>query len=132
MSQMQSQTNMMENEITDFEVLDFYNGYEEDENIDMLTFFNDLFEEIEEEKNVDYDLEEKNVENKEIKEIIRKQKVEKYLKKKKRRCYKSKILYKQRKSFAETRPRFKGRFLPIATDEFVSVKDLKRMHKEKI
>jgi len=96
----------MENEMTDFEMLDF---------------FRDLFEDIEEEKKVEDE-----------KEIIRKQKVAKYLEKKKRRCYKSKILYKERKSFAETRPRFQGRFLPIATDEFVSVKDLKRMHKEKI
>ena len=95
---------IMENEMTDFEMLDF---------------FRDLFEDIEEEKKVEDE-----------KEIIRKQKVAKYLEKKKRRCYKSKILYKERKSFAETRPRFQGRFLPIAAVEFVSVKELKRMHKE--
>ena len=93
---------IMENEMTDFEMLDF---------------FRDLFEDIEEEKKVEDE-----------KEIIRKQKVAKYLEKKKRRCYKSKILYKERKSFAETRPRFQGRFLPIAAVEFVSVKELKRMH----
>lgn len=91
---------IMENEMTDFEMLDF---------------FRDLFEDIEEEKKVEDE-----------KEIIRKQKVAKYLEKKKRRCYKSKILYKERKSFAETRPRFQGRFLPIAAVEFVSVKELKK------
>lgn len=98
----------MENEITDFEILDF---------------FRDLFEDIEEEK------EEKNVED--DKEIIRKQKVAKYLEKKKRRCNKRKVLYKVRKSFADSRPRFQGRFLPIAAVEFVSVKELKRMNNEK-
>ena len=102
---METMESIMENEVTDFEMLDF---------------FRDLFEDIEEEKKIEKVEDEK--------EIIRKQKVAKYLEKKKRRCYKSKILYKERKSFAETRPRFQGRFLPIDTVEFVSVKELKRMH----
>ena len=114
MSHLKSQTmeSIMENEMTDFEMLDFFRDLFEDIETCRLDVF-DTF--VEEEKKVEDE-----------KEIIRKQKVAKYLEKKKRRCNKRKILYKVRKSFAETRPRFQGRFLPIATVEFVSVKEFKK------
>lgn len=56
----------------------------------------------------------------------RQQKIDRYLYKKKRRCWNRTKGYVIRQEFANARPRYKGRFLPVATEKFVPVSQLKK------
>ena len=59
------------------------------------------------------------------KELVRRQKVERYLAKKKRRRWSRASSYQSRQRVANSRPRHKGRFLPLVS-EFVPISELKR------
>ena len=59
------------------------------------------------------------------KELIRRQKVERYLAKKTRRRWSRASSYQSRQRVANSRPRHKGRFLPLVSD-FVPISELKR------
>lgn len=59
------------------------------------------------------------------KELVRRQKVERYLAKKKCRRWSRASSYQSRQRVANSRPRHKGRFLPLVSD-FVPISELKR------
>lgn len=73
--------------------------------------------------NTEVDKEVKKSENTKYSET-RQDKIDRYLYKKKRRCWNRGQRYEIRQRFANSRPRYKGRFLPVVSKKFVPVSQL--------